>query len=90
MLDFSTIFLLRNSQGIDVTLYDNKGKTVTDNYAISYKVTGIMIYRKSKIVSEKDRPSKRSNCTTIKKMNGFTEKSLNLQMKKDLQTDKEF
>jgi hypothetical protein len=44
MLDFlQLIFPLRNSQGIDVTLYDNGEKTrVTSNYAISYKVTGII------------------------------------------------
>jgi hypothetical protein len=42
-------------KGIDVTLYDNKGKKtrVTSNYAISYKVTGIIDLQEKKIVSEK-------------------------------------
>jgi LPS export ABC transporter protein LptC len=46
MLDYSSI---------DVTLYDNKGKTthVTSNYAVSYKVTGIIdLQGKVKIVSQ--------------------------------------
>ena len=46
MLDFSTVDFpfTEFPKGIDVTLYDNKGKTtrVTSNYAISYKVTGII------------------------------------------------
>jgi hypothetical protein len=45
MLDFSTVdFPYGIPKGIDVTLYDNKGKKtrVTSNYAISYKVTGII------------------------------------------------
>jgi hypothetical protein len=50
MLDFSTVdFPFRNSQGIDVTLYDRKKTRVTSNYAISYKVTGIIdLQEKSK------------------------------------------
>jgi hypothetical protein len=52
---------------------------VTSNYAISYKVTGIIdLQGKVKLFLRKDRPLKRSNCTTIKKMSGFTEKGLNL------------
>jgi LPS export ABC transporter protein LptC len=58
MLDFSTIDFpfTEFPKGIDVTLYDNKGKKtrVTSNYAISYKVTGIIdLQGKVKIVSEK-------------------------------------
>jgi LPS export ABC transporter protein LptC len=58
MLDFSTVDFpfTEFPKGIDVTLYDNEGKTtrVTSNYAISYKVTGIIdLQGKVKIVSEK-------------------------------------
>jgi LPS export ABC transporter protein LptC len=58
MLDFSTVDFpfTEFPKGIDVTLYDNKGKTtrVTSNYAISYKVTGIIdLQGKVKIVAEK-------------------------------------
>jgi LPS export ABC transporter protein LptC len=58
MLDFSTVDFpfTEFPKGIDVTLYDNKGKKtrVTSNYAISYKVTGIIdLQGKVKIVSEK-------------------------------------
>jgi hypothetical protein len=73
-----------------MSLYDNKGKKtrVTSNYAISYKVTGIIdLQGKVKLFLRKDRPLKRSNCTTIKKMSGFTEK-VKFTDEKDLQTDK--
>ena len=58
MLDFSTVDFpfTEFPKGIDVTLFDNKGKTtrVTSNYAISYKVTGIIdLQGKVKIVAEK-------------------------------------
>ncbi|NGY38647.1 LPS export ABC transporter periplasmic protein LptC [Flavobacterium sp. XN-5] len=58
MLDFATVDFpfTEFPKGIDVTLYDEKGKTtrVTSNYAISYKITGIIdLQGKVKIVSEK-------------------------------------
>jgi LPS export ABC transporter protein LptC len=57
MLDFSSIDFpfTEFPKGIDVTLYDNKGKRtfVTSNYAISYKPTGIIdLQGKVKIKSE--------------------------------------
>jgi hypothetical protein len=46
-------------------------------------VTGIIdLQGKVKIVSEKGQTLETNNCTTIKKMSGFTEKGLNLQMKR--------
>jgi LPS export ABC transporter protein LptC len=58
MLDFSTVDFpfTEFPKGIDVTLYDNKAQTtrVTSNYAISYKITGIIdLQGKVKIVSDK-------------------------------------
>jgi LPS export ABC transporter protein LptC len=58
MLDFATVAFpfTEFPKGIDVTLYDENGKTtrVTSNYAISYKITGIIdLQGKVKIVSEK-------------------------------------
>ncbi|MEZ7500022.1 LPS export ABC transporter periplasmic protein LptC [Flavobacterium sp. Arc3] len=58
MLDFSTIDFpfTEFPKGIDITLYDEKGKAtrVTSNYAISYKITGIIdLQGKVKIVAEK-------------------------------------
>jgi hypothetical protein len=55
---------------------------------ISYKVTG-MICRKSKIVSERTDPWNGQLYYDQKNEWFFTEKGLNLQMKKDLQTDKD-
>jgi LPS export ABC transporter protein LptC len=57
MLDFSSVDFpfTEFPKGIDVTLYDNKAKKthVTSNYAISYKITGIIdLQGKVKIVSE--------------------------------------
>ena len=58
MLDFATVDFpfTEFPKGIDVTLHDEKGKStrVTSNYAISYKITGIIdLQGKVKIVSEK-------------------------------------
>jgi LPS export ABC transporter protein LptC len=57
MLDFATVSFpfTEFPKGIDVTLYDAKGKKtrVTSNYAVSYKPTGIIdLQGKVKIVSE--------------------------------------
>ena len=57
MLDFATVDFpfTEFPKGIDVTLYDAKGKTtkVTANYAISYKQTSIIdLQGKVKILSE--------------------------------------
>ncbi|MBC5840921.1 MAG: LPS export ABC transporter periplasmic protein LptC [Flavobacteriaceae bacterium] len=57
MLDFATVAFpfTEFPKGIDVTLYDDKGKTtrVTSNYAISYKQTSIIdLQGKVKILSE--------------------------------------
>lgn len=57
MLDFATVDFpfTEFPKGIDVTLYDDKGKTtkVTANYAISYKQTSIIdLQGKVKILSE--------------------------------------
>jgi LPS export ABC transporter protein LptC len=57
MLDYSGIEFpfTEFPEGIDVTLYDNKGKTthVTSNYAVSYKFTNIIdLQGKVKIVSQ--------------------------------------
>jgi LPS export ABC transporter protein LptC len=57
MLDYSSIDFpfTEFPKGIDVTLYDNKAKTtrVTSNYAVSYKLTGIIdLQGKVKIVSQ--------------------------------------
>jgi LPS export ABC transporter protein LptC len=57
MLDYSSVSFPFQEfpEGIDVTLYDNKGKTtrVTSNYAVSYKLTGIIdLQGKVKIVSQ--------------------------------------
>jgi hypothetical protein len=60
---------------------------VTSNYAISYKVTGIIDLQGKVKLFLKGQTLKRSNCTTIKKMSGFTEKK-GLNDEKDLQTDK--
>ena len=46
MLDYSSVDFpfTEFPKGVDVTLYDNKGKTtrVTSNYAVSYKFTNII------------------------------------------------
>ncbi|EIA09628.1 LPS export ABC transporter periplasmic protein LptC [Flavobacterium frigoris] len=57
MLDYSSIDFpfTEFPKGIDVTLYDDKAKTtrVTSNYAVSYKLTGIIdLQGKVKIVSQ--------------------------------------
>lgn len=57
MLDFGTVSFpfTEFPKGIDVTLYDDKGKKtrVTSNYAVSYKPTAIIdLQGKVKIVSE--------------------------------------
>jgi LPS export ABC transporter protein LptC len=57
MLDYSSIDFpfTEFPKGVDVTLYDNKGKTtrVTSNYAVSYKFTNIIdLQGKVKIVSQ--------------------------------------
>jgi LPS export ABC transporter protein LptC len=57
MLDFATVAFpfTEFPKGIDVTLYDDKGKKtrVTSNYAVSYKQTSIIdLQGKVKIVSE--------------------------------------
>ena len=57
MLEFSSIDFLFTEfpKGIDVTLYDNKAKKtfITSNYAMSYKMTGIIdLQGKVKIKSE--------------------------------------
>ena len=57
MLDYSSIDFpfTEFPKGIDVTLYDNKAKTthVTSNYAVSYKLTGIIdLQGKVKIISQ--------------------------------------
>jgi LPS export ABC transporter protein LptC len=57
MLDYSSVSFPFQEfpKGIDVTLYDIKGKTtrVTSNYAVSYKITGIIdLQGKVKIVSQ--------------------------------------
>ncbi|MBC5836879.1 LPS export ABC transporter periplasmic protein LptC [Flavobacterium muglaense] len=57
MLDYGTVAFPFTDfpKGVDVTLYDNKGKKthVTSNYAVSYKETGIIdLQGKVKIVSE--------------------------------------
>lgn len=57
MLDYATVDFpfTEFPKGIDLTLYDNKGKEtrVTSNYAISYKQTGIIdLQGKVKIVSQ--------------------------------------
>ena len=57
MLDFATVSFpfTEFPKGIDVTLYDDKGKTtrVTSKYAVSYKSTGIIdLQGNVKIVAE--------------------------------------
>ena len=57
MLDFGSVNFpfTEFPKGVDVTLYDNKGKTtrITANYAVSYKITGIIdLQGKVKIVSQ--------------------------------------
>jgi LPS export ABC transporter protein LptC len=57
MLDYSSVDFpfTEFPKGVDVTLYDNKGKTtrVTSKYAVSYKFTGIIdLQGKVKIVSQ--------------------------------------
>lgn len=57
MFDYSSVDFpfTEFPNGIDVTLYDQKGKKthVTSNYAISYKITGIIdLQGKVKIVSQ--------------------------------------
>jgi LPS export ABC transporter protein LptC len=57
MLDYSSVDFpfTEFPKGVDVTLYDNKGKRtrVTSKYAISYKLTGIIdLQGKVKIVSQ--------------------------------------
>ena len=57
MLDFGSVNFpfTEFPKGVDVTLYDNKGKKtrITANYAVSYKITGIIdLQGKVKIVSQ--------------------------------------
>jgi len=57
MLDYSSVYFpfTEFPKGIDVTLYDNKAKKtfITSNYAVSYKITGIIdLQGKVKIKSE--------------------------------------
>ncbi|WP_035668481.1 LPS export ABC transporter periplasmic protein LptC [Flavobacterium sp. 83] len=57
MLDYSSVDFpfTEFPKGIDVTLYDNKAKKtfITSNYAVSYKITGIIdLQGKVKIKSE--------------------------------------
>jgi LPS export ABC transporter protein LptC len=57
MLDYSSVDFpfTEFPKGVDVTLYDNKGKTtrVTSNYAVSYKLTNIIdLQGKVRIVSQ--------------------------------------
>jgi hypothetical protein len=54
-----------------------------------YIVTGIIDLQEKKIVSERTNARNRAIVLWSKKMNGFTEKNLNLQISKDLLTDKE-
>ena len=61
MLDFATVSFpfTEFPKGIDVTLYDDKGKMtrVTSNYAVSYKPTGI-IDLQGKVVIESENGQK--------------------------------
>ncbi len=57
MLDFGSVNFpfTEFPKGVDVTLYDNKGKKtrITASYAVSYKITGIIdLQGKVKIVSQ--------------------------------------
>ena len=57
MLDFGSVNFpfTEFPKGVDVTLYDNKGKTtrITAKYAVSYKITGIIdLQGKVKIASQ--------------------------------------
>jgi hypothetical protein len=62
MLDFLQLTFYGIPKGIDVTLYDNKGKRrAWLQIAISYKVTGIIDLQEKKLFLRKDRPLKRKN-----------------------------